>query len=38
MDNMLGYNIIVYEFKHQLYNYIHIWTNTTGKGMNPPTP
>ena len=27
--------IIVHEFKLQLHYYVHIWTNTLVKGMNP---
>ena len=36
--NMLDSDIIVSEFKLQLCFYIHFWTNTLGKGMNPFIP
>ena len=32
--NMLGCNIVVSEFKHQLCYYVHFWTNILGKDMN----
>ena len=35
---MLDYNIVVSEFELQLCYYIHFWTNTLGKGMNPFIP
>ena len=31
----MDYGIVVSEFKLQLRYYVHFWTNTLGKGMNP---
>ena len=36
--NMLDCNIIVNKFKLQLCYYVHFWTNTLGKGIEPPSP
>ena len=35
MVKVLDYGIVVSEFKLQSHYYIHFWTNTLGKGMNP---
>ena len=37
MVKSLDYGIIVSEFELQLHYYVHFWTNTLGKGMNPLT-
>ena len=31
---MIDCNLVVSEFELDLYNYVHIWTNALGKGMN----
>ena len=39
--NVLDDNIVVSEFEVQSYYYVHVQTNTLGKGINfliPPTP
>ena len=33
--NKLDYDIVVSEFEFQLHYYVHFWTKTLGKGMNP---
>ena len=35
MANVLDCDIVVSEFELQVCYYIHVWTNTLGKGMNP---
>ena len=35
VTNMLDCYIIVSEFKPQSCYYVHFWTNTLAKGMNP---
>ena len=35
MANVLDCSLEVSRFKFQLNNYIHFWTDTLGKGMNP---
>ena len=36
--NMLNSNIVESKFKLQLCYYVHFYTNTLGKGMNPLIP
>ena len=36
--NMLDCDIVVSEFKLQLFYYVHFQTNTLEKGMNPLIP
>ena len=36
MAKVLDYNIIVSEFKLPSCYYIYFWTNTLGKGIEPP--
>ena len=38
MVKAMDCGIKVSEFKFQLCHYVHFWTNTLGKGMNPPYP
>ena len=35
MVNAMGRGIVVSEFELQSLYYVHFWTNTLGKGMNP---
>ena len=35
VTNVLPYDIVVREFEIQSRYYVHFWTNTLGKGMNP---
>ena len=35
MVKAMDSRIVVSEFEHQLCYYVHFWTNTFGKGMNP---
>ena len=35
MVNAMDCRIVVSEFELQSRNYVHFWTNTLGKGMNP---
>ena len=36
--NMLDCNIVVSEFEFKLRYYIHFWTNTLKKDIEPPYP
>ena len=38
MINALYCNLEVSEFKFQICNYVHFWTNTLEKGMNSLIP
>ena len=38
MDKMLDYEFEASKFKLQSRYYVHFWTNTLGKGMNPLIP
>ena len=38
VDNVPDCNIVVSEFKLQSCYYVHFWTNTLGKGINPLIP
>ena len=38
MVNVLDNDVKICEFKLQLNYYVHFWTNTVGKGMNPSYP
>ena len=35
MVKVLECGIVLSKFEFQLHYYIHFWTNTFGKGMNP---
>ena len=38
MDKLMNYGLEVNEFELQSRYYVHIWTNTLEKGMNPLIP
>ena len=35
MVKVIDFEIVVNEFELQSHYYVHFWTNTLGKGMNP---